>query len=400
MLDAYIYEGVRSPFGRYGGALADLRTDDLLAGVLRGLVQRADLDRTVVEDVIIGCASQAGEDSRNVARRASLMADMAVSSGAITVNRLCGSGLSALIEAARAVHCGDGGMIVCGGVESMSRAPLVISKADRAYGRDQQLADATIGPRFPSSNYAQMFGLETMPETAENVAKEMRIDRDAADEYANMSQKKYAAARDRGFFRDEMIPIDVSAEERRPHRLVTSDEHPRPNTTLDKLSRLKPLKKGGIVTAGNSAGINDGAAALLVGNAVAGRKAGLRPRAQVVSSAVVGVAPRTMGLGPVPASKRALQRAGLTLGDMDVIEINEAFACQVLACLKQLGLSPRDERVNPCGGAIAIGHPLGASGSRLALTAIRQLEHRDQDYAMVTLCVGEGQGIAAVLKRV
>lgn len=400
MLDAYIYEGVRSPFGRYGGALADVRADDLLASVLKHLLHRTRLDRTVIEDVVIGCASQAGEDSRNVARRASLMADMAVSTGAITVNRLCGSGLSALVEAARAVHCGDGGMMVCGGVENMSRAPLVISKAERAYSRNQQLADATIGPRFPSRHYAQKFGLDTMPETAENVATEMQIGRDASDEYANLSQKRYAAASAQGFFADEIVPIDIPAEHRRERRLVTVDEHPRPGTTLEKLSRLKPLKEGGVVTAGNAAGINDGAAALLVGNAAAGRTAGLRPRAQVVSSAVVGVAPRTMGLGPVPASERALQRAGLTLDDMDVIEINEAFACQVLACLKQLGISPGDERVNPGGGAIAIGHPLGASGSRLTLTAMRQLEHRSQDYALVTLCVGEGQGIAVILKRV
>ncbi len=399
MLDAYIYDGVRTPFGRHGGALAAVRPDELLAGTIKALIGRSRFAAEAVEDVIAGCTNQAGEDSRNVARHAGLLAGLPLAVGGQTVNRLCGSGLAAVIDAARAVTCGEGELFVAGGVESMSRAPFVLGKAEVPYSREARLFDSTMGARFPNPEIVARFGNDTMPQTADNVAREHGIDRAQSDRFACESQARYQAARQAEFFKDEIVPVTVPGGRKNPDIVVNADEHPRPDTTLDGLARLKPLFEGGVVTAGNASGINDGAAALLIGSRAVGEAAELKPRARVRAAAIAGVAPRVMGLGPVPASEKALERAGLEFADMDVIEINEAFAAQVLGCLKLMGLAPDDARVNPNGGAIALGHPLGASGARLALTALRELERRQGRYALVTMCIGVGQGIAAVLER-
>jgi len=399
MLNAYIYDGLRSPFGRHAGALSMIRPDDLLAEVIRALVQRNGFDPANIEDVIAGCTNQAGEDARNVARHAGLLAGLPIETGGMTVNRLCGSGLAALSIAAQAITCSEGSLFVAGGVESMSRAPFVISKAERPFSREAKLFDSTIGARFPNPKIEAQFGNDTMPQTADNIAKDLGISREESDRFAAASQAKYEAARADGFFKDEILPIEVP-KGRKETMLVEADEHPRPGTTVEKLATLPTLFEGGVVTAGNASGVNDGAAALLVGSLEIGEKTGSKPRARVLSSAIAGVPPRVMGLGPVPASQKALERAGLTLNDMDVIEINEAFATQVLGCLNQLGLAYDDPRVNPNGGAIAVGHPLGASGARIALTALRQLERTGGRYALISMCIGVGQGIAVIIERV
>ncbi|EKF74961.1 acetyl-CoA acetyltransferase [Alcanivorax hongdengensis A-11-3] len=399
MLDAYIYDGLRTPFGRHGGALAPVRPDDLLAGVIRELVQRNPFEPGLYEDVVIGNTNQAGEDARNVARHAGLLAGLPESVAGITVNRLCGSGLAATLDAARMVTVGEGELIVAGGTESMSRAPFVMAKADKAYSRDLRVFDSTIGARFPNPAILQQFGGDSMPETAQNVADELGISREQADAYAAQSQQRYQAALERGFFDKEILPVTVPQGRKKAPLTVASDEHPRAGTTVEALARLPAIVEDGIITAGNASGVNDGAAALIIGSRAAGETAGLAPRARIVAGAVAGVAPRVMGLGPVEASRKALARAGLTLAQMDVIEINEAFAAQVLGCCQQLGLAGDDARLNPNGGAIAVGHPLGASGTRLALTALRQLERTDGRYALVSLCIGVGQGVAMVIEK-
>ena len=399
-MTAYIYDGLRSPFGRHAGALASVRPDDLLASVMSALIKRNPFEGKDYEDVIMGCTNQAGEDARNIARHAGLMSGLPQEVAGVTVNRLCGSGLAAVLDASRAVKAGEGQLFVAGGAESMSRAPFVIAKSESAYSRDFRAFDSTIGARFPNPRVEDAFGDDTMPQTADNVAAEVGISREEADTYAARSQALYEAARADGFFTDEILPIEVSQGRKKPAKVVDQDEHPRPSSDMAALSGLRPLFKDGVVTAGNASGVNDGAAALLIGDAAIGEKYGIKPRAKVLAGAVSGVAPRVMGLGPVEACKKALSRAGLTLDDMDVIEINEAFASQVLGCAKQLGIAFDDPRLNPNGGAIAVGHPLGASGARLTLTALRQLEHTGKRYALVSLCIGLGQGVAAVIERV
>jgi acetyl-CoA C-acetyltransferase len=400
MQDAYVYDGLRTPIGRHAGALASVRPDDLLAGVIEMLAKRNPFPYPMYEDVIVGCTNQAGEDARNIARHAALLAKLPVEVAAITVNRLCGSGLAAVADAARAASTGQGELFIAGGVESMSRAPFVMAKSESAYGRDIRVFDSTIGARFPNPRVIKEYGQDTMAETADNVAREHQIGREDSDRFALASQQKYAKAKAAGFYQDELMPVSIAGAKKGVAVTVAEDEHPRPSTALEKLLELKPLNEGGVVTAGNASGINDGAAALIIGTLKVGEKAGRQPRARILSAAIAGVPPRVMGLGPVPASQKALERAGLALKDMDVIEINEAFASQVLGCLKMMSLEASDERINPNGGAIAIGHPLGASGARLALTAIRELERRQGRYALVSMCIGVGQGIAAVIERI
>ncbi len=399
MLDGYIYDGLRTPFGRHAGALSPVRPDDMLAHVIRALVQRNSFSAQDYEDVIAGCTNQAGEDARNVARHAGLLSGLPVEVGGQTVNRLCGSGLAAIIDAARAVTCGEGDLFVAGGVESMSRAPFVLAKSETAFSRDFRMFDSTIGARFPNPKVEAEFGADTMPQTADNVARDLDLSREDADAFAARSQERYEAARAEGFFKEEIVPIEVPQGRKQPPLLVEADEHPRPGTNVEQLAKLRPLFEGGVVTAGNASGVNDGAGALLIGSRAIGERAGVAPRGRIVSAAIAGVPPRVMGLGPVPASQKALARAGLSLKDMDVIEINEAFAVQVLGCAKQLGIAFDDSRLNPNGGAIAVGHPLGASGARIALTALRQLERSGGRYALVSMCIGVGQGIAAVIER-
>jgi len=400
MTDAFIYDGLRTPFGRHAGGLAPVRPDDLLAGVIKELVARNPFKAEAYEDSVMGCTNQAGEDARNVARHAALLAGLPVSIGGLTVNRLCGSGLAAICDAARAASAGQGELFVAGGVESMSRAPFVMAKSEHPYAREVRVFDSTIGARFPNPRIGKSFGQDTMPETADNVGRDLGVSRESSDRFALASQQKYAAAKAAGFFQGEIAPVTVPGAKRGGETIIALDEHPRPNTTLERLQELKPLFADGVVTAGNASGINDGAGAVIVGTRAAGEKAGKAPMARVVSAAIAGVEPRVMGLGPVPAAKKALARAGLTLADMDVIEINEAFATQVLGCLKLLELPEDEGRVNPNGGAIAVGHPLGASGARIVLTASRELQRRQGRYALVSMCIGVGQGIAAVLERV
>lgn len=400
MLDAYIYDGLRTPFGRHAGKLAPIRPDDLLAGVMQALVARSKFPLERLEDVLIGCTNQAGEDSRNVARNALLAAGLPASIPGQTVNRLCASGLAAVLDAARAITAGEGELYLAGGVESMSRAPFVVAKAESAYQREMKSYDTTMGARFPNRRVIERYGADTMPETGDNVAREFGVSRDDADRFAAGSQAKYARARASGFFTEEIAPVSVETGRKTPPMIVSEDEHPRPETDLAALTRLKPLFDGGVVTAGNASGINDGAAALFIGSKAIGDSIGVKPLARILAGAAVGVEPRIMGVGPAYAIPKALERAGLSLADMDVIEINEAFASQVLGCLKVMNLAFDDKRVNPHGGAIAIGHPLGASGARLALTAARVLQVREQRYAAVSLCIGIGQGLALILERV
>jgi len=400
MKEVYIYDGIRSAFGRHGGALSQIRPDNLAAAVIRALVERNTVQAEAIEDVVLGNTNQAGEDSRNLGRHAALLAGLPISVAGQTVNRLCGSGIAALLDASRAVRCGEGELFIAGGSEVMSRAPWIMAKAETAFSRSQKVEDSTLGARFPNPLLIDQYGNETMPQTADNIAADLGVSREECDRFALASQQKYAKANNEGFFVDEILPLEVpSANRKLPYATVTSDEHPRPHVIIEKLADMKPLSKGGVVTAGNSSGINDGAAALLLGSAEIGQQYNLMPRARVVSAAVAGVEPRVMGLGPVPASHKALNRAGLTLGDMDVIELNEAFAAQVLGCLKQMDIANDDSRINPNGGAIAIGHPLGASGTRIVLTALRQLERVGGRYALASMCIGVGQGIAVIIER-
>ena len=400
MLDAYIYGGLRSPFGRHGGALAGLRPDDLAAQVTRAVIDRYGLASAGVEDVLLGCTCQAGEDARNVARHVALLSGLGEGVPGQTVNRLCSSGLAAVLDAARAVTCGEGELFLAGGVESMSRAPFVVGKAEQAFSRDFKVFDSAIGARFPNPRISAEFGDDSMAQTADNVAAEYGIGREDSDAYAARSQARYARALAEGFFADELTAVQVPAGRKAPPVPVAADEHPRPETTPDSLARLKALNASGVTTAGNASGINDGAAVLVVGSRALGERLGIRPLARILAGAAAGVPPRVMGIGPALAIPKALERAGLRLEQMDVIEINEAFAAQVLGCLKLLGLPFDDARVNPNGGAIAIGHPLGASGARLALTAARALAAGSGRYAAVSLCIGVGQGLAVILERV
>ncbi|UYZ83653.1 3-oxoadipyl-CoA thiolase [Entomomonas sp. E2T0] len=400
MLNAYIYEGLRTPFGRHAGVLSSIRPDDLVAGVMQQLIERSKFNAEDIEDVILGSTNQAGEDSRNVARNALLVAGLPYTVPGQTVNRLCASGLAAIIDAARAITCNEGALYLAGGVESMSRAPFVIPKSESAYSRAAVIYDTTIGSRFPNPRLVAKYGNDSMPETGDNVAKEFGISREEADKFAAASQAKYEAARQAGFFKDEICPVEVSTGKKTPPKIVTEDEHPRPSSDFESLSKLRSLFEGGVVTAGNASGVNDGAAALLIGSQEMGEQRGVKPIARILSAAAAGVEPRIMGVGPVEAVKKAVARAGLTLNDMDIIEINEAFATQVLSCLKGLGVALDDSRVNPNGGAIALGHPLGASGARLALTVARQLQRTGQRYAVISLCIGVGQGLAMVIERI
>lgn len=400
MTNAYICDAVRTPFGRFGGALSTVRTDDLGAIPIRAIMERnPDVDWGAVSDVIYGCANQAGEDNRNIGRMSSLLAGMPVNVPATTVNRLCGSGMDAVGIGARAIKTGEGDLIIAGGVESMSRAPFVMPKAEVAFSRKNAVYDTTIGWRFVNRLMKEQFGVDSMPETAENVAEEFGIERDAQDRMALVSQLKTAAAQKAGFFASEITPVAVAQRKGEPV-VVDADEHPR-STSLEKLGALSGIvKEGGTVTAGNASGVNDGACALLLAGESAVSSIGLNPKGRVVGMAVAGVPPRIMGIGPAPASRKVLKLTGLELEDMDVIELNEAFAAQGIAVLRQLGLNDDDERVNPNGGAIALGHPLGASGARLITTALNQLQRTKGRYALCTMCIGVGQGIAMVIERV
>ena len=400
MNQAFICDAVRTPFGRYGGALAGVRTDDLGAMPLRALMQRnASVDWQAVTDVIFGCANQAGEDNRNVARMCALLAGLPLEVPGATVNRLCGSGLDAVGTAARAIRSGEAALMIAGGVESMSRAPFVMPKAESAFSRSNAVYDTTIGWRFVNKLMKELYGVDSMPETAENVATDHRIERAAQDRMALASQMKAVAAQRRGFFDAEIVPVTIAQKKGEPI-VVTQDEHPR-ETSLEALAKLKGIvRPDGTVTAGNASGVNDGACALLLASEAAAARHGLTPRARVVGMATVGVPPRVMGIGPAPATRKVLALAGLTLAQMDVIELNEAFAAQGLAVLRDLGLADDDARVNPNGGAIALGHPLGASGARLATTAVSQLHASGGRYALCTMCIGVGQGIALILERV
>jgi acetyl-CoA acyltransferase len=398
---AYICDAVRTPFGRYGGALAGVRADDLAAIPIRAIVDRnPSPDWGALDDVILGCANQAGEDNRNVARMALLLAGLPLETPGCTVNRLCGSSLDAFAGGCRAIMSGEASLVIAGGVESMSRAPFVMGKADEAFARTSKIEDTTIGWRFVNPCMREMYGTDSMPETAENVAREGGIAREAQDAFAFRSQQRAAHAQAAGYLAQEIVPVCIP-QKKGPPREVSEDEHPRPDTTLEALARLKPIvNPQGTVTAGNASGVNDGAAALLLASEDAVRRHGLRPRARFVASAVAGVAPRVMGLGPVPATRKVLERSDLGLDQMDVIELNEAFAAQAIAVLRQLGLPDDAAHVNPAGGAIALGHPLGASGARLVIAALGELERTRGRYALCTMCIGVGQGIAAVIERV
>ncbi len=400
MTHAYICDAIRTPFGRYGGALSSVRTDDLGAIPLKALMARnPQVDWAALTDVIYGCANQAGEDNRNVARMSALLAGLPIEVPGGTVNRLCGSGLDALGTAARAIRSGEAGLMIAGGVESMSRAPFVMPKAESAFSRANAVYDTTIGWRFINKLMKERYGVDSMPETAENVAVDFKIEREAQDRMALASQLKAVAAQKSGFFDAEITPVVIPQKKGDPV-VVNKDEHPR-ETSLEALAKLKGVVRAdGSVTAGNASGVNDGSCALLLASEAAAARHGLTPRARVVGMATAGVAPRIMGIGPAPATRKVLELTGLSLAQMDVIELNEAFAAQGLAVLRDLGLSDDDARVNPNGGAIALGHPLGASGARLATTAVNQLHRIKGRYALCTMCIGVGQGIAVVLERV
>lgn len=401
MKNAYIVDAIRTPFGRYAGGLASIRTDDLGALPIKALMQRnPSVNWALVDDVMYGCANQAGEDNRNVGRMSALLAGLPVEVPATTVNRLCGSSLDAVAMAARAIKAGEAHLIIAGGVESMSRAPLVMGKSESAFGRSQKLEDTTMGWRFINPKLKEMYGVESMPQTAENVAQQFNVNRADQDQFALQSQQRTAAAQARGFFEQEIVPVVIPQRKGDP-LIVSSDEHPRASTTLETLNKLKPVVKAdGTVTAGNASGINDGAAALLIASDEAIAEYGLKARAKIIGATVVGVEPRIMGFGPAPAIKKLLQQTGLTLEQMDVIELNEAFSAQALAITRDLGLQDGTTQVNPNGGAIAIGHPLGASGARLVTTALNQLEATNGQYALCSMCIGVGQGIALIIERV
>ncbi len=400
MAEAFICDGVRTPIGRYGGALSSVRADDLAAIPLRTLMERnKDADWGALDDVILGCANQAGEDNRNVARMAALLVGMGETAPGATVNRLCGSGMDAITMAARAVKSGEADFILAGGVESMSRAPFVMGKAETAFSRNAEIFDTTIGWRFVNPLLKAQYGIDSMPETAENVAEDYSVSREDQDAFALRSQQRAAAAQANGRLAKEIVAVAIPQRKGDP-KIVDRDEHPR-ETTIETLAKLRPfVKKDGVITAGNASGVNDGAAAVIVASEAAVKKYGLTPRARFVAGAVVGVSPRIMGIGPAPASKAVLAKAGLSISDMDVIEINEAFASQSLATLRELGLPDDAEHVNPNGGAIALGHPLGMSGARLVLTATEELHLRGGKYALAAMCIGVGQGIGCAIERV
>ncbi|HYB34030.1 MAG TPA: 3-oxoadipyl-CoA thiolase [Steroidobacteraceae bacterium] len=402
MSDAFICDAVRTPVGRYGGALSAVRADDLAALPIAALLSRNPaLEPAAVEEVLLGCANQAGEDNRNVARMAVLLAGLPVSVPGATVNRLCGSGLDAVAQAARLVRTGEAEVVIAGGVESMSRAPFVMPKAEAPFSRHAEVHDTTIGWRFVNPRLRERFGVDSMPETGENVAAQFNVTRADQDRFALRSQQRAAAALARGFFASELIAVEVPQRQGKPPLRVTRDEHPRPETTLEQLAALPtPFRANGTVTAGNASGVNDGAGALLITSADAARRWQLTPRARIVAAATAGVEPRIMGMGPLPATRRVLALARLTLAQLDVIELNEAFASQALAVLRELGLPDDAGHVNPNGGAIALGHPLGMSGARLAATATWQLAAMRGRYALCTMCIGVGQGIAVILERV
>ena len=400
MTKAFICDAIRTPIGRYGGALAHIRADDLATIPIRALMERnPSVDWAELDDVILGCANQAGEDNRNLARMAGLLAGLPDSSGGVTLNRLCGSGLDAVVMAARAIRGGEADLIIAGGSESMSRAPFVLPKATSAFDRNAEIYDTTMGWRFVNSKMRDAYGDDTMPSTAENVAQEFSISREDQDAFALRSQQRTAAAQNSGRLAVEIVAVEIPLRKGDPV-IVDRDEHPRA-TSLEALAKLKPIvRKDGTVTAGSSSGINDGAAALIIASEEAAKRNGLTPRARILGAAVAGVPPRIMGIGPAPASEKLLKRLGMAIGDMDVIELNEAFAAQALAVLRKLGLPDDAEHVNPNGGAIALGHPLGMSGARLALTATEELQRRAGRYALATMCIGVGQGIALALERV
>ena len=401
MKNAYIIDAIRTPFGRYAGRLAPIRADDLGALPIKALMERnPTVNWGKVDDIIYGCANQAGEDNRNVGRMSALLAGVPYQVPATTVNRLCGSSLDAISMAARAIKAGEADLIIAGGVESMSRAPFVMGKSETAFGRSQKIEDTTMGWRFINPKLKELYGVETMPQTAENVAEQFHINREDQDKFSLESQQRTAVAQAKGFFAHEIIPVVISQRKGDPV-IVDTDEHPRASTTLEGLNKLKPVVKAdGTVTAGNASGINDGAAALLIASDDAVQQYNLKPRAKVIGATVVGVEPRIMGFGPAPAIKKLLAQTGLTLDQMDVIELNEAFAAQALAVTRDLGLADNEARVNPNGGAIAIGHPLGASGARLVTTALNQLEQSGGTYALCSMCIGVGQGIALIIERV
>jgi 3-oxoadipyl-CoA thiolase len=401
MSDAFICDGVRTPIGRYGGALAAVRADDLAALPLAALLQRnAGLDAAAIDEVVLGCANQAGEDNRNVARMAGLLAGLPAAVAAVTVNRLCGSGLDAVAIAARAIRAGEAQVMLAGGVESMSRAPFVMPKADTAFSRSAEVYDTTLGWRFVNPRLKERYGVDSMPETGENVAAQFNIARADQDRFALRSQERTAAAQARGFFARELLPVEIPQRKGKP-LLVSRDEHPRAETTLAQLAALPtPFRANGTVTAGNASGLNDGACALLIASAAAVRRFGLTPRARIVAAATAGVEPRIMGMGPVPATRKVLELARLKIEQLEVVELNEAFASQALAVLRELGLPDDAAHVNANGGAIALGHPLGMSGARLATTATWQLVAGGARYALCTMCIGVGQGIAVILERV
>ena len=401
MKNAYIIDAIRTPFGRYAGGLAPVRADDLGAVPIKALMQRnPNVDWEQVDDVIYGCANQAGEDNRNVGRMSALLAGLPYQVPATTINRLCGSSLDAIAIAARAIKAGEANLVIAGGVESMSRAPYVMGKSDSAFGRSQKIEDTTMGWRFINPKLKELYGVDTMPQTAENVAEQFNVNRADQDQFALVSQQRTASAQAKGFFSKEIVAVEIP-QRKGDAVVIDTDEHPRASTTLEALSKLKPVVKAeGTVTAGNASGINDGAAALLIASDEAVQAYNLKPRAKIIASTAVGVEPRIMGFAPAPAIKKLLKQANLTLEQMDVIELNEAFAAQALGVTRDLGLPDDSNKVNPNGGAIALGHPLGASGARLVTTALNQLEQTGGRYALCSMCIGVGQGIALIIERV
>ncbi|HBJ4877218.1 TPA: 3-oxoadipyl-CoA thiolase [Acinetobacter baumannii] len=401
MKNAYIIDAIRTPFGRYAGGLAPVRADNLGAVPIKALMQRNPrVDWEQVDDVIYGCANQAGEDNRNVGRMSALLAGLPYQVPATTINRLCGSSLDAIAIAARAIKAGEANLVIAGGVESMSRAPYVMGKSDNAFGRSQKIEDTTMGWRFINPKLKELYGVDTMPQTAENVAEQFNVNRADQDQFALVSQQRTASAQARGFFSKEIVAVEIP-QRKGDAVVIDTDEHPRASTTLEGLSKLKPVVKAdGTVTAGNASGINDGAAALLIASDEAVQAYNLKPRAKIIASTAVGVEPRIMGFAPAPAIKKLLKQVNLTLEQMDVIELNEAFAAQALAVTRDLGLPDNSDKVNPNGGAIALGHPLGASGARLVTTALNQLEQTGGRYALCSMCIGVGQGIALIIERV
>ncbi|MFX5835681.1 3-oxoadipyl-CoA thiolase [Acinetobacter baumannii] len=399
--NAYIIDAIRTPFGRYAGGLAPVRADDLGAVPIKALMQRnPNVDWEQVDDVIYGCANQAGEDNRNVGRMSALLAGLPYQVPATTINRLCGSSLDAIAIAARAIKAGEANLVIAGGVESMSRAPYVMGKSDSAFGRSQKIEDTTMGWRFINPKLKELYGVDTMPQTAENVAEQFNINRADQDQFALVSEQRTASAQAKGFFSKEIVAVEIP-QRKGDAVVIDTDEHPRASTTLEGLSKLKPVVKAeGTVTAGNASGINDGAAALLIASDEAVQAYNLKPRAKIIASTAVGVEPRIMGFAPAPAIKKLLKQANLTLEQMDVIELNEAFAAQALAVTRDLGLPDDSDKVNPNGGAIALGHPLGASGARLVTTALNQLEQTGGRYALCSMCIGVGQGIALIIERI